>query len=569
MGLLWKTFTRHYLWKTLFFVCLLLLVGSFYTDNYAFLKSGKLSFLSGANTSGAATYTGDTVRLDFYVMSQCPYGVQVETGVDPVLKRLGSAVDYNVYFIGNANGGAFQSLHGQPEVDEDLRQVCIQGKFKGKFVDYLSCVNKDISSVAGTWEGCARDAGIDAEAVRACSTGAEGKSLLTASFKASDDVGASGSPTMFLNGQPYQGGRDALSFQRALCQGLKSHPECLSMPECAADADCAAQDGKESSCQGGKCVYGDAVMVELTILNDKRCSSCDTSSIVATTRKYFPGTVVREVDASSDEGKALVGKYQLKFAPSYLFGKSLEEASMWVAEPRIRGSFAATSDGYRLLDEATGASFWLDEKARAAQVASMGITLGDNKPTVNLFVMSQCPYGVQAEAAMKPVLDALGDSVEFKLDFIAGDNGDGTFKSLHGQAEADEDIRQLCIKKLAPKKLMDYVMCQNKDARNVAANWEKCASEVGVDKDQLKSCAEGAEGKELMSKSVELANTFGASGSPTMAIDGADYQGARTSTGFMAAICLAFDGAKPEGCNTKFADADQQASATAAGGCQV
>ncbi len=114
---------------------------------------------------------------------------------------------------------------------------------------------------------------------------------------------------------------------------------------------------------------------------------------------------------------------------------------------------------------------------------------------------------------------------------------------------------------------MDYVMCQNKDVSNVASNWEKCASETGVDKDQLKACAEGAEGKELMSKSVALANVFGASGSPTLVIDGSDYQGARTSTGYMAAICSAFDGTKPEGCSTKFDDAALQASATAQGGC--
>ena len=45
------------------------------------------------------------------------------------------------------------------------------------------------------------------------------------------------------------------------------------------------------------------------------------------------------------------------------------------------------------------------------QTPSQEITKTD-KPNVELFVMSFCPYGVQAETAMKPVVDLLGDSAD-------------------------------------------------------------------------------------------------------------------------------------------------------------
>ena len=46
-------------------------------------------------------FDSDSVELQFYVMSQCPYGLQVENGIAPVLEKLGDAVDFKLDFIGN------------------------------------------------------------------------------------------------------------------------------------------------------------------------------------------------------------------------------------------------------------------------------------------------------------------------------------------------------------------------------------------------------------------------------------------------------------------------------------
>ena len=144
--------------------------------------------------------------------------------------------------------------------------------------------------------------------------------------------------------------------------------------------------------------------------------------------------------------------------------------------------------------------------------------------------MSQCPYGTQVEDAIAPVLEKFGDSVDFSVNFIAGDNGDGTFDSLHGQPEVDEDIRQVCAMKLSPKNYMKFIVCQNKDIRNAAANAEACAEEAGIDVDALKTCAEGAEGKALLSESIKKSEAVQASGSPTIKLNGVDYNSGRDAT---------------------------------------
>src|SRR5678815_1449032 len=73
----------------------------------------------------------------------------------------------------------------------------------------------------------------------------------------------------------------------------------------------------------------------------------------------------------------------------------------------------------------------LDRGARAAanvtatpDVAAAARAVRAGAVKVELFVMSQCPYGVQAEQAFEPVLEKLGPDIDYKVEYI-GDKGDG------------------------------------------------------------------------------------------------------------------------------------------------
>src|SRR5271157_5006529 len=63
--------------------------------------------------------------------------------------------------------------------------------------------------------------------------------------------------------------------------------------------------------------------------------------------------------------------------------------------------------------------------------------------TLQLFVMSHCPYGVQQEGVVQDIIKKFNGQVNLSLHFIATDNGDGTFSSLHGSTEVSEDLRQV------------------------------------------------------------------------------------------------------------------------------
>ena len=162
------------------------------------------------------------------------------------------------------------------------------------------------------------------------------------------------------------------------------------------------------------------------------------------------------------------------------------------------------------------------------------------KPVVQLFVMSQCPYGVQAENGIKSVVELMGSSIDFQLKFIANDNGDGTFASLHGQNEVDEDIRQICIMKYENAKLWTYLECVNKDYQNIGTVWENCAKTIMIDVEKIKTCANNTEGAELLKANIKTADELQVQGSPTLKINGVDYSGARSADGYKSGMCSGF-----------------------------
>ncbi len=56
------------------------------------------------------------------------------------------------------------------------------------------------------------------------------------------------------------------------------------------------------------------------------------------------------------------------------------------------------------------------------------------RPSVDLYVMAFCPYGTQAETAMKPVADLLGSKADIRIRYITTISGStaASVQSLHG-----------------------------------------------------------------------------------------------------------------------------------------
>jgi glutaredoxin len=444
--------------------------------------------------------------LEMYVMSQCPYGVQVLNAIAPVKEQLGDNLKLKIGYIGNGSAGNFQSLHGAPEVKGNIAQLCAAKLSPEKYMKLIVCQNKNMKAVDTNWKECAGEAGIDATALETCINGDEGAQLLTAAFAEAQQKGAQGSPTMFLNGQPYEGGRKPRDFLKAACAATTGdQPEpCKNIPV--------------------------PPLVHSVFFSDKRCPECNIAPFEGRLKTELGGLEVKHVDYMSDEGKALYKELkgydaQFKLLPAILvdteevkkdtegyqtFASYMQPLGKW-SLLRLDSKFDPTAeicDNANVDDDGDGNADCGDRACRDHK------SCREAKPkTLDMFVMSQCPYGAQAMIAADQVVDHFGKDITVNVHFIGGMEGD-KLTALHGQTEVDENIREICAAAKYGKdhKFMKYLACRSRDYRS--ANWQPCAQTAGIDEKVIQKCFDG-EGKELLKKSYELANSLKIGASPT------------------------------------------------------
>lgn len=252
-------------------------------------------------------------------------------------------------------------------------------------------------------------------------------------------------------------------------------------------------------------------------------------------------------------------------------GEVVEESGLYKIAISIEGQpdqYAyVTKDGTKFIQQAmlfSDIEKQQAEQKKAEEEASKPITKSD-KPTVDLYVMSFCPFGNQSEDTLKPVYDLLKNKVSFNFHYIVSSNGD-TISSLHGEKEVVQNEREACVlKNYGKDKWFSFVGYVNKNCGSDGACWEDGAKSLFLDKNKITSCVE-AQGVALMKEDEKISTEAGATGSPTMLINGTStkivYQYGN-SDAYKQAICDAFNKAPAE-CAKKLST---ETSTTAGGSC--
>jgi len=212
-------------------------------------------------------------------------------------------------------------------------------------------------------------------------------------------------------------------------------------------------------------------------------------------------------------------------------------------------------------------------------------------PDIELFVMSFCPFGNQAEEIMFPVWQLLGDKAHIELRYIFYSNygsgypdycldEDEKYCSMHGISELNQGLRELCVYKHQEDKFWDFVMEINKECtyQDVEEKWEGVALGLEIDASKIKDCQMN-EGLVLAQKEVEISSReydiqdpsayggqekMSVGGSPTLVINGMIYEGPRTPEGYKQGICNAFIN-PPDECSQVLGDVDANSGE---GSCQ-
>jgi hypothetical protein len=466
--------------------------------------AAKADTKSDAKTATAAK--GAAPTLEMYVMSECPFGVQVVNAVAPVKDQLGAGLNLKIGYIGGGSPGSFQSLHGPGEVKGDIAQLCAAKQSSDKALKMIVCQNKNPRAVDTNWKDCAGEAGLDAAALETCLNGDEGQQLLAASFAESQAKGAQGSPTMILNGKPYDGGRKTRDFLKAVCTATTGdQPEpCKNIPV--------------------------PPTVHAIFFSDKRCAECNIAPLEPRIKNELGGLQVQYVDYMTDEGKKLYKDLQgqepnFKLLPAILvdgdevakdtegnaaLASYMQPIGKW-RSLRLDGHFDPTAeicDNGGIDDDGNGKADCDDPACKDAKACR------EAKPkTLDMFVMSHCPYGAQAMVAADQVAQHFGKDLTLNVHFIGQIQGD-QLSSMHGPTEIDEDLREVCAanKYAKDNQFAKYLACRSKDLKN--NDWQACAKSAGMDDKVIAKCVE-TEGKDLLKKSFEFANTLQIGASPT------------------------------------------------------
>lgn len=205
---------------------------------------------------------------------------------------------------------------------------------------------------------------------------------------------------------------------------------------------------------------------------------------------------------------------------------------------------------------------YLANQTNGAEVETKDLVKTD-KPTVELFIMTYCPYGLQAQKALLPAAKLLGDKADIKVRFVS-------YIMHPTSGETQENLRQHCMQKEGMN-YWNYLDCFLIDG-----NTSKCLVQSEIDSSLLETCYTTEDEKYsvtalLNDKSTwlggvypqfnvdkELNTLYGVQGSPTFVINGVVVSAARNPEAFKDAICNAFI-TMPEECNTELSTTNMPA----------
>ncbi|MDD4353425.1 MAG: hypothetical protein PHN56_03125 [Candidatus Nanoarchaeia archaeon] len=284
----------------------------------------------------------------------------------------------------------------------------------------------------------------------------------------------------------------------------------------------------------------------LFILNDATCVLCDDSWVEPRVTQDFNVTI-QNIDSNSAQGQQLITELGITSLPAIFVSSNFENVSAF-ENYTTYGWVQKTGDYYVLLTQ--GIKDLTKEES--------------STPKVDLFVMSQCPYGTPAQTNMinlkktvpdfelnfhyivdvqsKSEMDLSVSQLKTQYDAICADAATATqyglectdaewaqydpalkcelksnnnyYCSLHGPAELELDMIQICAMNLSAN-WGEFILS------HISSNFNttKAAEIAGIDYTTLMDCVNSSLGLELLDANIALTNELGIGSSPTYIFD--------------------------------------------------
>lgn len=214
----------------------------------------------------------------------------------------------------------------------------------------------------------------------------------------------------------------------------------------------------------------------------------------------------------------------------------------------------ATTDGKLFFPEAfdmTAKTAAMAAPATPATTAA-AITPANVKKVANTslqaFVVSSCPFGLQMQRALAFAIQQVPALANYVTVRYIGAVSGNTITSMHGDGEAQENLRQMCIRQEQPDKYWPYVSCYMQTVNGTMPNGMPlgnnlaCDATAGIDTAKLNACvSDPSRGLAYAAADFALDAKYNVTGSPTLVLNGQVIDetpfGGRSSAGMLAIIC--------------------------------
>jgi hypothetical protein len=274
-------------------------------------------------------------------------------------------------------------------------------------------------------------------------------------------------------------------------------------------------------------------------------------------KDVFPGITSTQYDYTTPEGKKLFTDSGVTVLPAFLFTQDVKNADGYSGAGGIATYLVAAG---QYLSLRVGSKFdptcYKDDGTKdctkpacATGVECMAKT---DKPVVEAFVMSYCPYGTQIEKGLIPVANLLKDKMNFSVKFCD--------YSMHGKKEVDENLLQYCIQTVDNANYLTYLSCFLN-----ASDSPGCLKSAKVNTDKVNVCVTATDKQYSITASYndqtkwisgqfppfdvqkDLNTKYGVQGSPTLVVNGVILDGvSRDPESMLKAICATYKTAPAE-----------------------
>jgi len=164
-----------------------------------------------------------------------------------------------------------------------------------------------------------------------------------------------------------------------------------------------------------------------------------------------------------------------------------------------------------------------------------------DEPILEAFVVSQCPFGTQMLRVLNEIVKNIPELNDYIKVKYMGDIQEGKITAMHGDEEAQENLRQICIREEQQDKYWDYINCYLQEGQG-----EQCLESSGVVMMDLEQCMQDeSRGLRYAQSDFDAQDEYEVTGSPTLILNKENVSefdfGGRTAEAVKTVICCGFN----------------------------